>query len=104
MKRLLMIAALICMQAVAVLAQEPTSRVNSEKVKMFRQPNAAGEVMRLLNPDDEIIVMRKQNQQWTLVQIEGEAGYVASSYLRAKKNKKATAAKAPATLEKSAKL
>ena len=104
MKRLFFIVALVCMQVVSVFAQGPTSRVNSEKVRMYRQPALGGEVMRLLGSEDEIIVMRKQNNDWSLVQIDGEAGYVLNSYLKAKKNKKATAAKATETLEKSAKL
>ncbi|WP_205503600.1 hypothetical protein [Rufibacter psychrotolerans] len=71
---------------------------------MYRQPGLGGEVMRLLNPEDEIIVMRKQNHEWTLVQIDGEAGYVLTSYLKAKKAKKATAAKNIDATSKSAKL
>ncbi|MBC3540708.1 hypothetical protein ACFSC6_12530 [Rufibacter sediminis] len=104
MKRLVIISALVCMQVLSAFAQGPTSRVNTEKVKMYRQPAIGGEVMRLLGSEDEIIVMRKQNQEWTLVQIDGEAGYVLSSYLKAKKVKKATAAKAPTEVGKSAKL
>ncbi|WP_210489653.1 hypothetical protein [Rufibacter aurantiacus] len=104
MKRLLFIIALVCMQVVSSFAQGPTSRVNTEKVKMYRQPGIGGEVMRLLGPEDEIIVMRKQNHEWSLVQIDGEAGYVLNSYLKAKKAKKATAAKTPVAPNKSAKL
>ncbi|AKQ47208.1 hypothetical protein TH63_18680 [Rufibacter radiotolerans] len=88
----------------AVMAQGPTSRVNADKVKMYRQPDPKGEVMRLLNPEDEIIVMREQNRQWTLVQIDGEGGYVLTSYLKAKKGKKVTAAKLSQDGTKSARL
>jgi uncharacterized protein YgiM (DUF1202 family) len=104
MKRFVFIFALICIQAVAIAAQGPTSRVNADKVKMYRQPDAKGEVMRLLGPEDDIVVMRKQNQEWSLVQIDGEGGYVLNSYLKAKKAKKATAAKAIESQAKSAKL
>ncbi len=71
---------------------------------MYRQPAIGTEVMRLLSPEDEIIVMRKQNHEWTLVQIDGEAGYVLTSYLKAKKAKKATASKQVEPSNKSAKL
>ncbi|WP_157593115.1 SH3 domain-containing protein [Rufibacter tibetensis] len=104
MKRLFIITALVCMQVISVFAQGPTSRVNTEKVRMYRQPAIGGEVMRLLGSEDEIIVMRKQNSEWSLVQIDGEAGYVLNSYLKAKKAKKATAAKTPVSVDKSAKL
>ncbi|WP_181306761.1 SH3 domain-containing protein [Rufibacter sp. XAAS-G3-1] len=104
MKRLFFIFALVCMQVVSVFAQGPTSRVNSEKVRMYRQPVLGGEVVRVLGSEDEIIVMRKQNNEWSLVQIDGEAGYVLNAYLKAKKAKKATAAKTPEAPGKSAKL
>ncbi|GGK83076.1 SH3 domain-containing protein [Rufibacter glacialis] len=104
MKRLFVILALICVQVVSGFAQGPTSRVNTEKVKMYRQPTIGGEVMRLLGSEDEIIVMRKQGQEWTLVQIDGEAGYVLNSYLKAKKAKKIASAKNQVSPAKSAKL
>ncbi|WP_460891320.1 SH3 domain-containing protein [Rufibacter soli] len=104
MKRLFLIAALVLVQVMAVMAQGPTSRVNADKVKMYRQPDAKGEVMRLLNPEDEIVVMREQNRQWTLVAIDGEGGYVLTSYLKAKKGKKVAAAKVSQDGNKSARL
>lgn len=93
MKRLILLAAILFMQ-IATFAQAPTTRVNSDKVKMYRQPGLGAEVMRTLTTEDVLVVMRKVNSQWSLVQINGEGGYVLNSYLKEKKNKKATATKA----------
>ncbi|WP_192822706.1 SH3 domain-containing protein [Rufibacter sp. LB8] len=96
MKRIILLSAMLLMQVMFVFAQEPATHVNTNKVGMYRQPDAKGEVMRLLNVEDEIKVVRKLNSDWSLVQIDGEGGYVLNAYLKARKGKKATAAKAAA--------
>ncbi|MBA9078416.1 MULTISPECIES: SH3 domain-containing protein [Rufibacter] len=97
MKRIILLSAVFLMQVFVVFAQEPTSHVNSKKVRMFRQPTLGTEVMRVLTPEDQITVVRQVNTEWSLVQIDGEGGYVLNSYLKERKGKKATAVKAART-------
>lgn len=86
MKRVFL-SAVFLLQMLVAFAQGPTTRVNAEQVKLFRQPATKAEVMQVLSPEDEIIVLRKFNSQWSLVQIGEEAGYIQNSFLKAKKVK-----------------
>ncbi|MGV3538652.1 MAG: SH3 domain-containing protein [Rufibacter sp.] len=97
MKRLFILSAVMIMQVFVAFAQEPTSYVNRKQVKMYRQPGIGTDVVRVLTPEDAITVVRQINNEWSLVQINGEGGYVLNDFLKEKKGKKATAAKASRT-------
>lgn len=100
MKRILLLSGIILFQVATTFAQIPTTRVNAEKVRMYRQPSLNMEVMRILTSDNEIKVVRKLSHEWSLVEIDNEAGYVLNTFLKAKKTKRGMAAKtaaAPAT-------
>lgn len=97
MKRILLLSGIIFFQVATAFAQIPTTRVNAEKVRMYRQPSLNMEVMRILTSDNEIKVVRKLSHEWSLVEIDNEAGYVLNTFLKAKKTKRGMAAKTAAT-------
>ena len=83
MKKLLFIFA-ISVQTAFVFAADNTAMVASaryENVKMYRQPGTSTEVLRALNTSDEIVVVRKYNNHWSIVTINGQVGYMLTSEL-----------------------
>jgi hypothetical protein len=77
MKKLLLSLALL-VQVAFVFAQEPI-RLKTDKVKLYRQPTNLSEVMKVLNTTEDVVVIRKFNQQWSIVQVGAETGYIHNS-------------------------
>lgn len=57
------------------------SRATVENVKMYRQPGTSTQVLRSLKSTDQVLVIRKHNSNWSIVTVEGQAGYVLTSEL-----------------------
>lgn len=91
MKKVIFAFALL-LQTVFVFANDDkaaqTSRVESENVKMYRQPAANTEVVKTLGTSDEVVVVRKHNSKWSIVTVNGEVGYILTSKLVQSKAKK----------------
>jgi hypothetical protein len=48
---------------------------------MYRQPGTSTEVLKALTNSDEIVVVRKYNNQWSIITINGQVGYILTSEL-----------------------
>ena len=92
MKKLLLSLALL-FQVAFVFAQEPV-RLKTDKVKLYRQPNNQAEVLKVLNTTEDVVLIRKFDQQWSIVQAGAETGYVHNSRLPKLKNQPAPTAAA----------
>jgi hypothetical protein len=55
--------------------------VHYDNVKMYRQPGTSTEIVKALRSTDELVVVRKHNNYWTIVTVDGEVGYVLTSEL-----------------------
>ncbi|GEO02779.1 hypothetical protein AAE02nite_04430 [Adhaeribacter aerolatus] len=69
--------------------QVVTASARYENSKMYRQPGTSTEVLKALKSADEIVVVRRYNQSWTIVTVNGQVGYVLTAEL-AKPAKPAT--------------
>lgn len=92
MKKLLLTFAFIA-QAAFVFAQEPI-RVKADNVKLYRQPDSKAEVMKVINSTEDVMLVRKFDNQWSIVQAGAETGYIHNSRLPKLKNKPVLAASA----------
>ena len=92
MKKLLLSLALL-FQVAFVFAQEPI-RLKTDKVKLYRQPTNQSEVMKVLNTTEDVVLIRKFDTQWSIVQAGAETGYIHNSRLPKIKNQPASTAAA----------
>ena len=90
MKKLLLSLALL-FQVAFVFAQEPI-RVKTDNVKLYRQPTNKSEVMKVLNSTEDVLLVRKFDTQWSIVQAGAETGYIHNSRLPKLKNQPAPVA------------
>ena len=82
----------ILFQSVFVFADgQATARAHYDNVKMYRQPGTSTEVVKALKSSDELVVVRKYNNYWSIVTVDGEVGYVLTSELVQPKAKNNTA-------------
>jgi uncharacterized protein YgiM (DUF1202 family) len=83
MKKLLFIFALSLQTAFVFAADNKAAVVSAryENVKMYRQPGTSTEVLKALTRADEIVVVRKYNNNWSIVTINGQVGYMLTSEL-----------------------
>ena len=84
MKKLLLSLALV-FQVAFVFAQEPI-RVKTNNVKLYRQPSNQSEVMKVLHSTEDVLLVRKFDAQWSIVQAGSETGYIHNSRLPKLKN------------------
>ncbi len=92
MKKLLLSFFLIA-QGVIVMAQEPI-RVKTNNVKLYRQPSNQAEVMKIINNTEDVMLVRKFNDQWSIVQAGAETGYIHNSRIPRSVSKPVPAANA----------
>jgi uncharacterized protein YgiM (DUF1202 family) len=64
------------------------SRVSIENVKMYSQAATSTQVLRALKSTDEVLVVRKHNNLWSIVTVDGQVGYVLTSELTQPKDMK----------------
>jgi hypothetical protein len=83
MKKIILTLALIAQAAFgfATDRQAVTASARYENSKMYRQPGTSTEVLKALKGSDEIIVVRRYNSHWTIVTVDGQAGYVLTTEL-----------------------
>jgi len=65
-------------QAAIVFAQEPI-RVKSDNVNLYRQPSSQAQVIKVLSSTDDVMLIRRFNSQWSIVQAGNETGYLHNS-------------------------
>jgi hypothetical protein len=97
MKKFILSLAFIAQTAIGFAAEPLTnsSLVNNrmavttrfENVKMHRQPGTSTEILKSLNSNDDIRYVRKYNQSWSIILVDGQVGYVLTSELGMAKNK-----------------
>jgi uncharacterized protein YgiM (DUF1202 family) len=84
MKKLLFIFAFLVQALIVAATPHPApaySRVSAENVKMYRQAGTSTQVLRSLKSTDEVMMVRKHNSIWSIVNVEGQVGYVLTSEL-----------------------
>jgi hypothetical protein len=84
MKKILFTLALF-VQVGFAMATDKSAKVLAQarenNVKMYQQPGTSTTVLKVLNTTDRIEVVRKLNAVWTIVSVNGQAGYVLHSEL-----------------------
>ncbi len=93
MKKLVLII-LISLQASWVWAQEapvtpeaPTIYVRNEDAKVYKQPAYQAEVLQVLKLNDPIQMVRKFDDRWVIVKVNGQPGYVERWNITTKKSR-----------------
>ena len=61
--------------------QTVTASARYENSKMYRQPGTSTEVLKALKSTDEIVVVRKFNNNWTIVTVNDQVGYMLTTEL-----------------------
>jgi len=79
MKKLFFAFALT-LQAAFVLANEPV-KLKSDNVNLYRQPSNKGEVVKVLNSTEDVMLVRKFNADWSIVTAGAESGYIHNVHL-----------------------
>ena len=83
MKKLLFVLAL-SLQTAFVFAADKTELLASARynnTKMYRQPGTSTEVLKALTSTDAVVVVRRFNNQWSVVTSNGQVGYMLTSEL-----------------------
>lgn len=97
MKKLVLTLAIL-VQAVFVFADNKKDlqvvKAKSENVKVYRQAGTAAEIVKSLATTDTVSYVRKFNDNWSIVTINGEVGYVLTSELVSEEAAPAVTAKA----------
>lgn len=96
MKKIIFTLALVAQTAFGFAAdiQATTTSARYENSKMYRQPGTSTEIIKALKSTDEIVVVRKFNNSWTIVTVNGLVGYMLTTELAKPQ------AKSPAALAK----
>ena len=83
MKKIILTFAIVAQTAFAFATDNKavTASARYENSKMYRQPGTSTEVLKSLKSTDEIVVVRKFNQSWTIVTVNGQVGYVLTAEL-----------------------
>lgn len=82
MKKLIFTLAIL-MNSVLLFATPPVLevRVTANEVKMYHQAGTSSELVRSLKSTEEIFLIRQHNNNWAIVSVNGQTGYVLSSEL-----------------------
>ncbi len=67
--------------AMATEKNKNMAQVRHENVKMYQQAGTASKLLKELSTADRVEILRRLNAQWTIVMIDGVAGYVLHSEL-----------------------
>jgi uncharacterized protein YgiM (DUF1202 family) len=83
MKKIILTVAIVAQTTFAFATgnKEVMASARYENSKMYRQPGTSTEVLKALKSNDEIVVVRKYNQSWTIVTVNGQVGYVLTTEL-----------------------
>ncbi len=91
MKKIIFSLALLFQTVFSFANGQNTAHAHYDNVKMYRQPGTSTEVVKALKSSDELVVVRKFNNYWSIVTVDGEVGYVLTSELAQPKAKTNTA-------------
>ncbi|PSR55733.1 hypothetical protein AHMF7605_20605 [Adhaeribacter arboris] len=93
MKKLVLII-LVSLRASWLIAQEapiapkvPTIYVRNENAKVYKQPAYQAEVLQVLKLSDPIKMVRKFDDRWIIVKVNGQSGYVERWNITTKKSR-----------------
>ena len=67
--------------AMATEKNKITAQVRHENVKMYQQAGTSSQLLKELSTADQVKIIRRLNDQWTIVLVDGVAGYVLHSEL-----------------------
>lgn len=81
MKKLIFTFALIIQAGFLFAANDKAiaAQARQDNVKMYQQPGTCTTILKSLSTNDKIEVIRRYNEQWTIVKVDGQAGYVLHS-------------------------
>ena len=86
----LFVAFALSLQAAFAFAQEPV-KLKSDNVNLYRQPNNKGEVIKVLNSTEDVMLVRKFDAKWSIVTVGAESGYIHNTHLPKIKKQPVTA-------------
>ena len=83
MKKLIFTLALLVQVGFAMATEnnKHTAQVRQENVKMYQQAGTSSQLLKELSTADQVEIVRRLNNQWTIVVVDGVAGYVLHSEL-----------------------
>ena len=83
MKKLIFTFALLVQVGFAMATEnnKHTAQVRQENVKMYQQAGTSSQLLKELSTADRVEIVRRLNNQWTIVVVDGVAGYVLHSEL-----------------------
>ncbi|WP_026461286.1 hypothetical protein [Adhaeribacter aquaticus] len=89
MKNLILSIALLVNVTFLFAAETKSKIVNvrHENVKMYRQSSTSTEILKSLKSTDEVVLVRKHNELWSIVTVNETVGYVLTSELVKPKRK-----------------
>jgi uncharacterized protein YgiM (DUF1202 family) len=61
------------------------TKAKHENVKVYTQAGTSTEIVASLQSTDEVTFVRKFNKTWSIIQVNGKAGYVLTSELMSEK-------------------
>ena len=76
MKKLLFTALFAAQVLVVAAAGNEPKKVSFENTKVYQQPGSAAEVIATVNPSDEIKLVRAFDRKWSVVEVNGQVGYI----------------------------
>ncbi len=84
MKKIIFTFALLVQTALAFASKGDLilAQARQDNVKMHLQPGTSTPIVKSLSTNDRIEVIRRFNDLWTIVLVDGQAGYVLHSEIR----------------------
>ncbi|GEO05626.1 hypothetical protein AAE02nite_32900 [Adhaeribacter aerolatus] len=81
MKKLIFTLALIMQTALLFASNDKkiVAQARQDNVKMYQQPGTCTHILKSLSTQDKIEIVRKYNENWTIVVVDGQVGYVLHS-------------------------
>jgi SH3-like domain-containing protein len=79
MKKIIFTLAILVQVGFTMAAAPKTileAQVRHENVKMFKQAGTSTEVLETLSPTNRVEFVRKHNDQWGIVTVNGKTGYI----------------------------
>jgi uncharacterized protein YgiM (DUF1202 family) len=88
MKKLILTIAIIAQSAFVFAGNQRETtviRAKADNVKLYRQAGTASATLDSLDTSDAVTYIRKFNDQWSIVEVKGQVGYMLTSELVSEK-------------------
>ena len=76
MKKFLFTALFAAQVLVVAAGGNEPRKVSTDNTKIYQQPGSSATVIATVNPSDEIKVVRAFDRKWSIVEVNGQVGYI----------------------------